>query len=290
MKAKKIASTKQMTREQWLELRRKGITGSRIAGIMNLSPWETPRSVYLDLLGMKPEKEQSEPMYWGNVLEDVVAKEFQNRVGLKVRKVNYILQHPTFEFLLGNVDREIVDGKNKGILECKNVGAYSLEEWKTAPPLHYVTQLQFYLCLTGYKFGYLAALVGGQKFIAHRIERDDEFINQMIEAATEFWYGHVESEVEPEVTEKDTELMNIVYSKVEPDKVLSLDSEDDELLIQYLRGSHERLADAKRNHERAVNIIKDKMKDAEILLQFGEKIATWKMNKNGARTFRLIGG
>lgn len=288
MKARKIASTLKMTRDEWLELRRKGITGSRIAGIMNLSPWETPRSVYLDLLGQKPEKEQSEPMYWGNVLEDIVAKEFQNRVGLKVRKVNYILQHPTFEFLLGNVDREILDGKNKGILECKNVGAYSLEEWKNGAPLHYVTQLQFYLCLTGYKFGYLAALVGGQKFIAHRIERDDEFINQMIETAIEFWFGKVLRHIEPEVTELDTELLNQIYSVTDPNKTLVLEGYDDEMIVNALKYTKDKLTRVKNNHELAVNGLKDKMRDAELATFNGEKIASWKADKNGKRTFRVL--
>lgn len=286
MKAKKLSSTKNMTREQWLEIRKSGITGSRIAGIMNISPWETPRSVYLDLIGKKPEKEQTEPMYWGNVLEDVVAKEFQQRVGLKVRKVNYILQHPTFDFLLGNVDREIVDGKIKGILECKNVGAYSLDEWKIGPPLHYVTQLQFYLLLTGYQFGYLAALVGGQKFISHRVERDDEFIQQMIEAATEFWFGHVEPQIEPDITERDTELLNQVYNSSDPEKILNLSSSD-ESLVQDVREAKEQMDAADESYKLAVNRLKDKMRDAEMVLLEGEKIATWKPNKNGTRTFRL---
>jgi putative phage-type endonuclease len=288
MKARKIASTLKMTREQWLELRRTGITGTRITGIMQVSPWETPRSVYLDLLGLKPEKEQTEPMYWGNVLEDTIAKEFAARTGYKVRRVNYMLQHKTFDFLLGNIDRLIIDGKRKGVLECKNVGAYKADEWTNGVPQHYYYQLQFYLCLTGFDFGYLTALIGGQKFVYYHIERDDALIEQMIEAATEFWFGSVQPKEEPLVTDKDTELLNQIYGTVEPGKVLELEGNDDAILIRDLIYHGEKLDIAKRSREQAVNNLKDKMKDAELLTFGGERVATWKADKNGKRTFRVL--
>jgi putative phage-type endonuclease len=287
MKAKKLASTLNMTRDEWLAMRRKGITGTRITGIMQVSPWETPRSVYLDLLGMKPEKEQTEPMYWGTKLEDIVAKEFAERTGFKVRRVNYMLQHKTFDFLLGNIDRVIVDGKRKGVLECKNVGAYKADEWKDGAPLHYIYQLQFYLCLTGLDFGYLAALVGGQKFVYHRIDRDDELIEQMIEAATEFWYSHVEPQVEPPVTERDTELLNAMWTS-DPSKTVEFDGNDDAILVRDLIQTKEKLGSAKSSHELAVNQLKDKMREAELVMFQGQKVATWKADKNGKRTFRVL--
>lgn len=288
MKARKIASTLKMTREQWLDMRRTGITGTRITGIMGVSPWETPRSVYLDLLGLKPEKEQTEPMYWGNVLEDTIAKEFAARTGYKVRRVNYMLQHKTFDFLLGNIDRLIIDGKRKGVLECKNVGAFKADEWANGVPQHYYYQLQFYLCLTGFDFGYLTALIGGQKFVYYHIERDDALIEQMIEAATEFWFGHVEPRVEPAVTDRDTELLNQIYGTVEPGKVLELEGDEGTAIVEELTYCGERLDIAKRSREQAINNIKDRMKEAELLTFNGERVATWKADKNGKRTFRVL--
>lgn len=288
MKAKKIASTLKMTRDQWLELRRNGITGTRITGIMNVSPWETPRSVYLDLLGVKPEKEQTEPMYWGTVLEDTIAKEFAERTGYKVRRVNYMLQHKTYDFLLGNIDRLIIDGKRKGVLECKNVGAFKAEEWRDGAPLHYIYQLQFYLSLTGLDFGYLAALIGGQKFVYHLVERDDELIAQMIDAATEFWFGNVEPRIEPPVTDRDTELLNMMYGTVEPDKIVYLEGNDDAVIIRDLLYTKERLTNAKATHEHTLNQLKDKLREGELIMFQGEKIASWKADKNGKRTFRVL--
>lgn len=291
MKAKKLSSTKTLTREQWLEIRKTGITGTRMAGIMNVSPWETPRSVYLDLIGEKPEKDQTEPMYWGTKLEDIIAKEFQARTQTKVRKVNYILQHATYDFILGNIDRLIIDGKQKGVLEVKNVNAYSAEEWRDGAPEHYRIQLQFYLALTGLGFGYLAALVGGQKFVCHRYERDEQLIAQMMEAATEFWYSHVEPRNEPPVTERDTELLNALHATSEPDKAVHLQSADDSYFAHFSEISEhvkKQMQHAENAYDKHVNELKDIMKDAELLTVDGEKIATWKANKNGKRTFRLM--
>ena len=286
MKLKKIHDTKKLTLEQWKEVRRGGITGSRIAGIMHLSPWETPRSVYYDLLGIRPDKQETEPMYWGTVLEDIVAKEFSKRTGFKVRKVNYVLQHPIYDFLLGNIDRLIIDGNEKGVLECKNVGAFKESEWLEGPPIHYVCQLQFYLALTGLPFGYLCALIGGQKFIYYKLERDDALIKQMLDAATDFWFGHVLDKVEPPVTERDTEILNQVF-QVEPDKVAYLEGNDHAVLVRDLMVTKERLGTAKAAHELAKNRIKDVMMEAELLMFQGQKVATWKADIEGKRKFMV---
>lgn len=39
---------KDYTREQWLELRKKGIGGSEAGAIMGLNKWKTPLEIFLD--------------------------------------------------------------------------------------------------------------------------------------------------------------------------------------------------------------------------------------------------
>lgn len=288
MKAVKLASTKKMTRDEWLAIRKTGITGSRISGIMNVSPFETPRSVYCDLHGLRAEKEQTEPMYWGNALEDIIAKEFSKRTGFKVSRVNYVLQHPTYDFLLGNIDRLVIEDKKKGVLEVKNVSAYGMDEWKDGAPQHYQMQLQFYLALTGLQFGYLVALVGGQKLVSHRYERDDLLIDEMIDAATEFWFDHVLPMVEPPVTDRDTELLNQMFAQSEPDKILNLNGAIDSARIELLREFRQKYEEAETQYDLGINMLKDLMRECEVMIVNGEKVATWKTNKNGKRTFRLL--
>jgi len=51
-------------------------------------------------------------------MEEVIAKEFSQETGLRVRKVSKMYQHPRYEFMIGFIDREVV-GEN-AFLECKN--------------------------------------------------------------------------------------------------------------------------------------------------------------------------
>ena len=45
-------------------------------------------------------------MYWGNVLEPIVAWHYSKRTGNKVRRINAVLQHPNPElpWMLANID------------------------------------------------------------------------------------------------------------------------------------------------------------------------------------------
>ena len=64
------------------------------------------------------------PLYWGNTLEPMVAKYYQEHTGNKVRRVNAILQHPDPDnhFMLANLDYAITGSDEVQILECKTAG------------------------------------------------------------------------------------------------------------------------------------------------------------------------
>lgn len=75
-------------RLEWLKNRQTGIGGSDVAAILGLSRYKSPLDVYNDKIGEISESEQTQAAYWGTQLEDIVAKEFQKRTGMKVQKVN----------------------------------------------------------------------------------------------------------------------------------------------------------------------------------------------------------
>jgi len=86
MAYKEIANTKLLTRDQWLSLRKIGIGGSDAGAILGVNKWKTPFQVYMDKVEQLDEDDStiSEAAYWGNELEDLVAKEFEKRTGKKV--------------------------------------------------------------------------------------------------------------------------------------------------------------------------------------------------------------
>ena len=135
---KKIFDSKNATREEWLKVRKLGLGGSDMAAVLGLSPWCSPIDVWIDKTSDTVEEKESEPMYWGNVLEEVVAQEFAKRSGYKVRNNNFTLQSEEYPYLLATIDREIV-GLDAG-LECKTANAFKANEWVGAnvPEAYYI--------------------------------------------------------------------------------------------------------------------------------------------------------
>ena len=262
MTAVMLAKTLDLPRVEWLQLRRQGIGGSDAAAILGLNPWKTPMDVWLEKTGeFTRNDEQNEKMYWGNVLEDVVAREFMARTGLKVRRRNAILKHKDRPFMIANIDR-LVTGQRAG-LECKTAGQYTADDWAMGVPEYYQAQVQHYMAVTGYPVWFVAVLIGGQEFKYYKITRDNYFIRQLIEAETEFW-NMVETRTPPPVdgTKASTELIKRLYPEAEKGKEVELPFEAFELIQQYERACEEEKR-IKLIKDEAVNKLKDMLGTAE---------------------------
>lgn len=91
MRGIKKVSTAGMSREDWLEQRRHTIGGSDAAGIIGLSKWSSPVSVWADKTGRLPDKPDTEAMRLGRDLESYVARRWMEATGKKVRRLNAML-------------------------------------------------------------------------------------------------------------------------------------------------------------------------------------------------------
>ena len=164
--------TKDISREEWLSLRKRGIGGSDAAAILGLSPFSSPYAVWADKVLDLPEREESEALRIGRDLEEYVARRFSERTGLSVRRENFLLQSVQNPFMLANIDRRVV-GRPAG-LECKTTNAYNKKNFVSADgevsfPAHYYVQCVHYLAVTGLEDWYLACLVMGTEFRIYRL-------------------------------------------------------------------------------------------------------------------------
>ena len=191
-----LCSTLNMSREEWLKVRKMGIGGSEAAAIAGLNPWSSAMNVYLDKLTDETEDFDNERMRIGRDLEDYVAERFQEETGIKVRRMNQMLQHYEHDFMLANLDRVIVG--EKAFLECKTTGSYSKKDWEEGIPLHYQLQCLHYMAVTGFTHCYIACLIGNEKFIWHRIDRDEETIQYLIDIEKDFWVNNILKRIPPE--------------------------------------------------------------------------------------------
>src|SRR6056297_2040778 len=164
--------------EQWHKNRKLGLGGSDAAAAIGLNKWKSSYDLWLEKTGQIENNVDNERMYWGTVLEDVVAKEFTSRTGKKVRKTNKMYFSEEHPFMLANIDRKVVG--ESAILECKTTSAYNNKAWQDGEvPESYLVQVMHYLAVTGYERAYIAVLIGGQRFEYTSVERDEELIEMI---------------------------------------------------------------------------------------------------------------
>lgn len=211
---KQLVSTVGMTRGEWLQQRRKSIGGSDAAGIVGLSKWSSPYSVWADKTGRLPDKPDSEAMRQGRDLEDYVARRWMEETGKKVRRLNSMIYNPAYPHSHADVDRWVV-GENAG-LECKTTSSMDLRKFDGVEfPEQYYCQCVHYMAVTGAERWYLAVLVFGRGFYTFTLERADveKEIACLMAAEYAFWEQYVKPDVPPGMDGSDatTEALETIY-------------------------------------------------------------------------------
>lgn len=209
-KPKVLVETEGLTEEEWLSWRRKGIGGSDAAAVMGQSPFCTKRDLYNDKCGIQPIQEEEESNWVakevGHRLEELVAKIFSSKTGLKVFPVRKMFQHPLYPFMLADVDYFIVlpDGST-GIMECKTTNYNCQEKWaNNSVPVNYEYQGRHYMAVMNLNVVYFACLYGNNEneFIIRKMERDLDMEADLIAEEKYFWTEQVQKRQEPPYTEK----------------------------------------------------------------------------------------
>lgn len=202
--ALRLVGTKDLSRGDWLAVRKRGIGSSDAAAAVGLNPYKSQLELWLEKTGRDsglPKcdvNDEESPTYWGNILESIVARHYTQRTGNRVRRINAVLQHPDnkLEWMLANIDREVIGAEDVQILECKTAGINGARRWKEGVPVYVQLQVMHQLAVTGKQAADVAVLLGGQQLEIHRIERDDELIHWLIELEKEFW-GYVQRDTPP---------------------------------------------------------------------------------------------
>lgn len=172
--ALRLVETKSLSREDWLSVRKHGIGGSDAAAAVGLSPYMSPLELWLIKTGRdanlpKPDPgDTTEPVYWGTLLEPIVAASYTKQTG----------------------------NRDVQLLECKTAGEFGARLWRDGVPEYVQLQVQHQLAVTGKSSADVAVLICGQKLEVHRIERDDGIIARLMELEAAFW-RHVETDTPP---------------------------------------------------------------------------------------------
>lgn len=285
--AKVIADTKNMTKEEWLKNRQIGIGGSDAAAVAGLSPFKSSIQLYMEKKEEYPKEIKSLRMELGNRLEGLVAELFTEETGLKVRNVNGMLKNDKYPFALADIDRAIVG--EKAFLECKTTNSYALKEWQNGVPPYYEIQCLHYMAITGATHCYIAALIGNSEFIWHKIERDQETIDYLMQIEKEFWEENILKNVIPLPDGSDaySEFLKEKYKKSNGQEIeLHLLKNGQEKLLRYdeIVSDIKALEKEKKLIEQEIQFY---MEDFEVA-KIGDRKITWKTStRNSIDSKRL---
>jgi len=251
------------------------IGGSEIAAVMGLSRWQSPLRLWAEKTG-KVEREDisgKEYVELGTELEDFVAQKFARKTGKKVRRDRKTFKYRLYSYMTGHIDRRIV-GTDE-LLECKTCNAWKEHEWEGEDiPMEYILQVMWYLGVCGMSKGYIAVLIGGQKFRWKEIVFDIDLFAKMVAAAKEFVEYYVQKDIAPIAVAGDGETL----MKLTPENTASiLQSEDPEVntLIEEKQACARIIKEAEKNKDDIDSKLKQRIGDHEGI-ETGLFKATWK--------------
>ncbi len=279
-----------------LEQRKQGIGGSDAAAAVGISPYKSPLELYFEKIGeVVMEQSPTKYSHFGQRLEEVVADEYEDRTGCKVRRRHHTFVHPDHDFMLAHVDRTV--DNQRCVLECKTTDKFAAKPhlWgqgnRYSPsgqlvsidnqvPEYYLVQCCHYMSVLNYERCDLAVLIGGNDFRIYTLERNYALEAQLIEMEKRFWYEHVLKRKPPRpVSKRDVQLL---YAKAngEARKV----SKNIESTVNALKETKQTIAELKCEQEGLELDIKRFLGNAEVLLnEKGQSILTWKQSAASTR-------
>lgn len=272
MKGIKQVSTRGMDRPEWLALRRKTVGGSDAAGIIGLSKWSTPYTVWADKTGRLPDKEDNEAMRLGRDLEDYVARRWMEETGKRVRRLQAMLYNPEYPFAHADIDRMVV-GENAG-LECKTTSTLDIRQFRGVDfPEKYYAQCVHYMAVTGADRWYLAVLVFGRGFFTFTLERDQEEIRALMEAEKDFWeMVRLDTPPCPDGSRATSDALQVIYADTQDCGIDLFGRES--MLREYVElKKHKQVLDERIGE--IENIVKSDMKQAQRAV-CGVYAVTWR--------------
>lgn len=282
----RLVKTNTLSHDEWLDVRKQGIGSSDAAAAVGLSPYKSQLELWMEKTGRdtalpKPDPDNTEdPVYWGTLLEPIVAAAYTKQTGRKVRRVNAVLQHPEKPWMLANIDREVIGANAVQILECKTAGEFGARLWKEGVPEYIQLQVQHQLAVTGKKAADVAVLVCGQQLQVHRIYRDEELIAKLMALQERFWH-YVTSDTPPPAdgSASSATALSYLYPRDNGEQVdFQLDSNKSQL-FERLQEARLQLETYKQQEELFKQQIQEAMGDATKAV-FSTGSVSWKRSSD----------
>lgn len=267
------------------EERRTGLGGSDAAAALGISPWQTPYELWESKVGLAPPQEETEPMLWGKLLEDVIRQEYARRTGMQVTYRKELIRCPTRPWQFVHLDGE-VGAEGRAILEVKTarLGIGWGEPDTDEIPLHYLLQVHHALSVTAAEVCDVAVLIGGSDFRLYQVSRDIEIEQHLIEGEAAFWETVTKREPPPPANLHDAVRR---WGHIATDGWV-VAGEAEERAIAILRRGRELQKELQATEEGAKQALMEVLGDrgSNLVSASGELLATWKLD-NGRKAYTV---
>lgn len=247
--------------EDWHALRLRHVGASEVAILFGQQPDYAPGLFALWQVKagrMPPPPVENERVRWGLLLEDAIAAAAAEREGWDVRPGQYASRTglgATLDRIIAAPGPNDAGCEGPGVLELKNTDwLVHRRQWGEEPPVHILLQLQAQLLATGFSWGAVAVLVGGNDLRIYRYRARPALHLEIARRVDAFW-ASVRAGQAPNADGSDATFRALqIAHPVEDDEPadLTADAEADALAAEIAE-TRALMAEAKARHDAARN-------------------------------------
>jgi len=185
---------------EWKKERNSYIGASDASVCLGISPYKTMYALWEEKLGLGKPQEETSSMKYGKETESEARRLYELISGYLVYPTTKPIHHPMISWMACNLDGITEDGRYAVEIKCTNRENHELTKDGEIPEEFY-PQLQHQMECTGHPWMNYFSYFKGEG-VTVRVERDDEYIDQLLKAEKKFW-DYVQNLEEPPLVDRD---------------------------------------------------------------------------------------
>lgn len=233
--------------------------------------------VILQKLGRMPIPDLSgiEAVQMGHVMEPVIGRLAQDRLGVELSKIEQAFAHPRHPWFRSHFDFVGQQDGKQILVECKNYNAAVRSKFDPETgvvPAADLAQCVHEAAVMGVETVYLAVLFGGQEFTLTRLDVTEAMKDDLIQQMAPLWARVQADNPLPAETTEQARLMWPESRKAAKDASSAL-----EQACAALKAVKANIKSLEEQEEKLALMIQRELQDADTLVDIsGQVLATWK--------------
>lgn len=259
----------------------KRMTASKVAAVLGVSPWQSPRSLWHEMRGDVPRPESNDAQRRGHYLEPAVLNWFTDQHDLEL---DGLLLQPTYaldNWAAATPDAVTInmEGGN-ALVEAKSV-AYD-DEWgdegTDAIPDYYLVQCQWQMHVSGIHRCYVPIITSRLRFAEYVVDYSTEY-GPLLEARCREFYDSLSADVPPDLDDSVAtfQTLKALHPDIERGESVEL-TEDEAWTLAHANVKADEWETRLRGKKSA---LLDRMGRAQYATHNGVRIARRQGNKTG---------